>query len=77
MTVLSALTALALQLCLPLFASVLTLILFLASFGKSLGIRRLYVRALLRIFEVRCHTPLKRHAMLSLYEWMSFLICRN
>ena len=25
----------------------------LASFGKSLGVRRLYVRTLLRIFEVR------------------------
>lgn len=35
------------------FFSVLILILLLASFGKSFGIRRLYVELLLRLFEVR------------------------
>ena len=37
----------------PPFILLLTLVLFLASFGKSLGVRRLYVRTLVKIFEVR------------------------
>lgn len=35
------------------FFSVLVMILLLASFGKSFGVRRLYVKFLLRLFEVR------------------------
>ena len=38
---------------LPPFICVLILILLLASFGKSLGIRRLYVAWLLKVFKVR------------------------
>jgi hypothetical protein len=41
-----------LHVCFPPFLVVLGIILCLASIGKSLGIRRLYVKALLRIFEV-------------------------
>ena len=40
-----------LQLALPPFLVILTLVLFLASFGKSLGVRRLYVKVLLHVFE--------------------------
>ena len=36
----------------PPFLIVLGITILLASFGKSLGIRKLYVRALIRIFEV-------------------------
>lgn len=35
------------------FFSVLVMMLLLASFGKSFGIRRLYVKVLLKLFEVR------------------------
>ena len=49
----SAVLALALRILMPPFLLILGLILFLASFGRSLGIRRMYVRALVRIFEVR------------------------
>lgn len=35
------------------FFSVLIMILLLASFGKSFGIRKVYVQLLLRLFEVR------------------------
>lgn len=34
------------------FVSILVLILMLASFGKSFGIRKLYVQFLVKIFEV-------------------------
>lgn len=34
------------------FLSVIMMVLLLASFGKSFGIRRLYVKFLLRLFEV-------------------------
>ena len=36
----------------PPFLFILGLTILLASIGKSLGIRKLYVRALIRIFEV-------------------------
>ena len=36
----------------PPFLFVLGITILLASFGKSLGIRKLYVRALIRIFDV-------------------------
>ena len=36
----------------PPFLIVLGITILLASFGKSLGIRKLYVRALIRIFDV-------------------------
>ncbi len=52
MSALSGSCALLLQLCMPPFLVLLTFVLFLASFGKSLGIRRVYVRALVAIFEV-------------------------
>jgi hypothetical protein len=42
-----------LHVCFPPFLFVLGIILCLASIGRSLGIRRLYVQALLRIFEVK------------------------
>jgi len=35
---------------------VVTLVIILASFGKSLGIRKTYVKILLKIFEVICTT---------------------
>lgn len=38
------------------FFSVILMVLLLASFGKSFGIRRLYVKFLLRLFEVRVIT---------------------
>ncbi len=41
------------NLLLPPFFFLLSLVVFLASFGKSLGVRRLYVRVLLKVFEVR------------------------
>ena len=37
---------------LPPFLFILFLVLCLASFGKSLGIRRLYVKTLLKVFQV-------------------------
>ena len=37
----------------PPFFVLLGLVLFLASFGKSLGVRRIYVRTLVKVFEVR------------------------
>ena len=43
---------LTLNLILPPFFFVIIATLVLASFGKSLGIRNLYVKVLLRIFEV-------------------------
>ena len=36
--------------------AILTLVLVLASIGKSLGIRKLYISLLLLIFEVNCNT---------------------
>ena len=36
----------------PPFLIILGITILLASFGKSLGIRKLYVRALIRIFDV-------------------------
>ena len=39
----------------PPFLIVLGITILLASFGKSLGIRKLYVRALIRIFDVSCN----------------------
>ncbi len=47
-----SLTEALVRILLPPFFVLLSLVIFLASFGKSLGIRRLYVRVLLRIFEV-------------------------
>ncbi len=44
------------QLLLPPFFFLLSLVIFLASFGKSLGVRRLYVRVLLMVFEVTATT---------------------
>ena len=46
---------LTLNLILPPFFFVIIATLVLASFGKSLGIRNLYVKVLLRIFEVDIH----------------------
>jgi hypothetical protein len=40
------------KLTLPPFVFTLCMVLILASCGKSLGIRRLYVRTLIKIFEV-------------------------
>ena len=47
------------HLLLPPFLIVLLTTLVLASIGKSLGIRRLYVKTLIRVFEVRqlCQQP--------------------
>jgi hypothetical protein len=52
MNVVSGALSVALHVFLPPFLGLLAFILLLAYFGKSLGIRRLYVRALLRVFEV-------------------------
>ena len=49
-------------LCLPL-AFVLILVVLLASVGKSLGLRRKYVKFLLKVFEV-CHNCKKSQVFL-------------
>jgi len=51
MAVLETLGAIFLNILLPPFVFLLSLTLVLAAFGRSLGIRRLYVEALLKVFE--------------------------
>ncbi|XP_023340863.1 glycerol-3-phosphate acyltransferase 3 [Eurytemora carolleeae] len=52
----------------PPFIFIITLTLVLASFGKSLGIRRLYVRVLLNIFEYARYVSLDRERKLSRFK---------
>lgn len=57
MTVTSGFLTVAYHACLPPFLITFAIVLVLASFGKSLGVRRLYVRALLSVFEVSRPCP--------------------
>lgn len=56
----------------PLLALFL-LIIFMASLGKSLGVRRFYVALLLRMFEVRSSAD-GRHVGLSLFRVHQLLV---
>ena len=53
MSVLSLVVTFVYHFLLPPFLCILVLVLCLASFGKSLGIRRMYVKWLLKVFKVR------------------------
>ena len=53
MAALELVATIILNLLIPPFIFVLSLTLVLAAFGRSLGVRRFYVRCLLKIFEVK------------------------
>ena len=62
----------------PPFLIVLGITILLASFGKSLGIRKLYVRALIRIFEVslRCNLLKANLSKIQNHQYI-FSICKG
>lgn len=68
----------------PVMLSLFSII-FLASIGKSLGVRRFYVKILLKIFEVSNHVPAsllhtqsgKANRGLRLFNGIQFPLCFN